>query len=268
MGEHEVVEELVPWFDGGDLSPGERERVERHISTCADCRGLLEQARLQRDHLARHSMADTLAHVDPVLLTEFAEHPARLDAQTREWIEGKLEECAACQEAYASLLAVNAALDRRAAPAPAPAARAWAWLAGSVLRPAPALAYLLLLAVVAPALILSDRRVGAPATLAPIVVVPDTIVMLLETRLVAADLTGKLRFTVGLTRSGEKIWERAVENREFELRDGRAVLPVVLRTGALQSGREHEISIRAVLPGDPLDGQPLFRRRLIVEESS
>ena len=46
--------------------------------------------------------------------------------------------------------------------------------------------------------------------------------------------------------------------------NGRGSLVLVLSTGELDRGAPHEIAIRAMQPGDPLDGQALFRRTFVV----
>ncbi len=291
MTEHEAIEQLIPWYETGSLLAEERARVERHLPSCAACRELLDHAHAQRSMLRRKGPA-FLAHVDPVLLTEFAERPGDLDLATRRWIERKLEECETCREAYALLGDVAASL----APARVPARRRsglWEWLGATVLRPAPALAYLLLVGVLVPYVLLRESGGGAPLSTAPIFVVPaestlrdeagpqvtpplvvpmpegpdDSVILMLRTSIVEADLRGgALPLRVQLRRGSETVWSKGIAPGELDFREGPGVLPLVLRAGTLHAGEDYEVSIRAVLAGDPLDGQALFRRRLAMEK--
>lgn len=299
MTEHEVVEQLLPWYGTGRVSAEERGRIEEHLASCAECREVLEQVREHASVLSRRSVRSLTRHVDPVLLTEFAERPETLDAETRRWIEAKLRECETCREANARLHEV----ERSLAPAKEAAVsrrwnRFWAGLRASVLHPVPALAYLLLLALVAPLALRRDAggRVGdaAPMSTAPFVTVTGesavregegssdgaeplvlrlpaernhALVVVLATSLVESDLReGKLPLQVELRRGGAVLWSQRVGPDDLRFRDSRAELPLVLRGDALGAGTDYEVELRVVLPGDPLDGQALFRRRLVMED--
>lgn len=37
-GDHEYIEKLLPWFVNGTLDATERERVQRHLDSCKDCK--------------------------------------------------------------------------------------------------------------------------------------------------------------------------------------------------------------------------------------
>ncbi len=295
MTEHETLEALVPGFEDGTLAPADRARLERHLTDCRDCRELLELARMQREILGRRGADVLLAHVDPVLLTEYSERPESLEPETRRWIEEKLRECRACGEAYARLVEVRS--PREVEPAPVPTTSRilpWIWerLAATILRPAPALAYLALLALLGPFLLVRERGDDAPIASGPVLVVPgetgtrdggdgaeipplgvpattdpgQAVVLLLETEIVETDLRdGRMGLALELRQGDRVVASRAVSIRDFEFRDGHGLLPLVVRAGALRPGDSYEVSVRAVRPGDPLDGEPLFRRRLRVE---
>ena len=242
-----------------------------------------------REILGRRGMRSVLAHVDPALLTEYAERPEELEPETRRWIEQKLEECETCREAHALLREVASSLEPKQE-----RFRPLAWLrdrlGATVLRPAPALAYLVALMVLVPYLLVRERSIDAPFVTAPVLALRSeptvrdeggdasppleiaspqgdrgTVVLLLETDLVEADLReGRMKLALELRRGDEVLESREVGARDFEFRDGRGVLPLVLRTKTLQEASDLEVSVRALLPGDPLDGQPLFRRHLRV----
>jgi hypothetical protein len=260
---------------------------------------MLEHVRAHASVLARRSVASLTRHVDPVLLTEFAERPETLDAQTRQWIERKLKECEICGEAYARLREVEQSLAPMSMPV---VSQRWKrlreWLAATILHPVPALAYLLLLALLAPFVLMRNTGNGGagapPLATAPVVVVTGestargeqgggagaepvvlrlpsdpsgALVVLLSTSLVESDLRGgKLPLQVELRRAGTLVWSKRIGAEDLQYQEGRAELPLVLRGEALRAGNDYELDIRAVLPGDPLDGQALFRRRVVMEE--
>lgn len=43
---HQVIEELLPWYTNGTLTPAEKLAVERHLEQCPACRTELEQCRV------------------------------------------------------------------------------------------------------------------------------------------------------------------------------------------------------------------------------
>jgi anti-sigma factor RsiW len=48
MLEHREVSSLIPWYVNARIGDGERQRVEAHLRTCAECRGeLLQQRQVQ-----------------------------------------------------------------------------------------------------------------------------------------------------------------------------------------------------------------------------
>lgn len=65
--EHQEAGELLPWFVTGRLEGEERERVGRHLESCADCREEADRCRELADHLRPW---DQLAPTP---------HPAQLD---------------------------------------------------------------------------------------------------------------------------------------------------------------------------------------------
>lgn len=170
----------------------------------------------------------------------------------------------------------------------------WAWLASTVLQPVPALAYLLI-AVVGLSLLWtgrSDRDAGEAAGVARVVALageralrdePDggppaprvvdagddpgaPVVVELVTELTAADLE-RMDFELAVERDGRTLRAERVAREAFALRDGKAVLPLALRPAALGLGVPLRIALRAVRPGDPVDGQELYVGRLEFREN-
>lgn len=279
MAEHELAR-LIPWYANGTLPPDESVELERHLKTCADCRALLEQARTNRELAAGADATRHLEHVDPRLLTQYAESPGSLDDETIAWIESRLRACADCREALARLEEVAASLSAsRAADKPSLLRRLWDGLAGSVLQPVPALAYLLaLFAVVswygwfrgpdgtlAPPIgdlsaiaVDADRawRSDEPVPPEEVLELPaGTVVLEARTDLDAEDVVRAERFEAELLLDGEVVSRQRLDADGF-------LIPVVLHADALLAGRDYVLVIRFVGAGHPLDGQPFFRKTL------
>lgn len=292
-GDDVHVDLLVPWYVNGTLEADERARLEAHLETCGRCRDLLRQ------HGALEAGADSgslepAEHVPAELLVRYADAPALLDREIRAWIASRVARCQTCGEALARLQALEGALVEPAAATPARgfSARAlWEALAGSVLRPIPALAYLLLLALLVPTIWLVDDEgsEGAPfhaplrvdlagerASRAPggriePIELPATtgapILLHLQTEMVPVDLDpARSRFVLALERDGRALWSEPRSAGDFLVDDGRVVLPLVLDPGRLRAGAVYAIVLRADRPGDPIDGQALFRRTFVLPE--
>ncbi|HKQ62664.1 MAG TPA: hypothetical protein VJS92_15345, partial [Candidatus Polarisedimenticolaceae bacterium] len=100
----------------------------------------------------------------------------------------------------------------------------------------------------------------------PLVLARDgPVVLELETELTAADLADPaLSYAVELYAGPRRLVSQSRTGRDFELRAGKAVVSLLLDPARLAAGTDHEVVLRARKPGDPLDGQPLFRRSLRV----
>lgn len=290
MSDHDRIAALLPWYANGSLDADERAAVERHVEGCPSCSALLEQARGQSNfvRIARETRGD---HIEPSLLTRFVEAPESLEPEARDRIEATLASCRTCREARDLLLDVGARLEQaesardRAGSAVRPSL--WDRLAATLLRPAPALAYLLALVILAPALLVSLRGknvpIGAPAAVvrttgesalrdvdgdtietAPLRLSADgPTLLILETGLAPTDLE-RLGFEIELVRGERLLWSRPTSGQEFVVDDGQVRLPLMLRTDRLRHSVDHQVILRVRRDGDALDGQPLFRRHLQV----
>ena len=293
MSEKHEIAQLIPWYANGSLEASERERVERHLAECDPCRDLLRQAKEHLSLAALDRPPESMEHVQPRLLTQYVEDPESLELETVRWIEQKLETCDTCREAAAVLREVGEGLAETGPVQESPGLldRAWQALASTVLRPEPAIAYLAALLVLAPLVWMwrasgdgaavdpfsTPSTIGVPGERATrdepgalppppleIAVTPGHAVLLeLRTDLTSADLLDPgLAFDLELRRDGEVVWSEPREKDEFFIRNGRAVLTVLFDVGTADDSAVHEIVIRARKPGNPLDGQALFRRSL------
>jgi anti-sigma factor RsiW len=287
------VAELIPWYANGTLEEGERKLVEEHLAGCEACRDRLDDVRSFSRGMRSAPASELRDHVDARLLTDYVERPGSLEPETVRFVEARLEACETCREAHARLVEVAQALDAGRARVveverrPA-LERLWTFLASTVLRPAPALAYLLALALLVPVIWLArpgappegiaatptrvavegDRatRAGAPGgtAAAPLEISASasTVLLELETELEPGDLERIQSLTIELRRGDVMLWSAPAPTADVLLRNGRVVVPVVLRPGGLAGRGDHEILLRVSRPGDPLDGQALFRRKL------
>ena len=294
------VAELIPWYANGTLEEEERRLVEEHLGVCAACRALLDDARSFSSGMRSAQASELREHIDARLLTDYVERPGSLEPETLRFVEARLEACETCREAHARLVEVAHALDAgRRAPLVEVERRPllerlWSFLASTVLRPAPALAYLLALALLVPVLWLARpgappegiaamptriavegeraTRAGAPggASTAPLEIPASasTVLLELETELEPGDLARVPAFTVELRLGENLLWSAPASTENAFVRNARVVVPVVLQPGGLARGVDLTILLRASRPGDPLDGQALFRRKLrvVVEE--
>ncbi len=313
MSIHQRVSTLLAWYAAGTLDDGDRALVENHVEQCPECHDALALA-LQQAELARDGNLDEhLEHLHPLLLVQFADDPAALDDDTRRYVQSRLDTCDACRGAYERLREVDEAIARehvtgsasesvtesvkdaaRAlrdhdAAAPGPLRRFFDLLGATVLRPAPALAYLVMLAVLLPALWLSrdaaDRPVLMPAPVlsvigdtavrsdgsggqvAPAPLAVDAAQHLVQLWLVtgfdAAVLEHVESFEVALARDGRVIWRSSRSKRELVAVGTDLVLPLVFDASQLAMGKTYELTITAVAPGSLLDGKAIWKRGIV-----
>ena len=285
------VAELIPWYVNGTLEEEKRKLVEEHLAECASCRARLDDARSFSRGMRSAPASELREHVDARLLTDYVERRGTLEPDTVRWVETRLAACETCREAHARLVEVSHALEggtARAVERRPLIEGLWSFLAATVLRPAPALAYLLALALLVPVIWLArpvtppegiaatptrvavegDRatRAGAPGgtSAAPLEISASasTVLLELETELEPGDLERIQSLTIELRRGDVLLWSAPAPTADVLVRNGRVVVPVVLRPGGLARGDDHEILLRVSRPGDPLDGQALFRRKL------
>lgn len=149
----EAVRLLIPWIaanpDAAALT--EREEVEAHVAACEEC---AEQLAFAMRLAEEPAPADW--HPEAASLTDYADAPHRLGAAARARLEAHLGTCPACAESVAALRAIA---PPQTGEHPGLLARWWQILAGGVLRPIPAAAYLAA-AVAAGALLITTHRSG------------------------------------------------------------------------------------------------------------
>ena len=291
MDARDHVASLLPWYVQGTLAEKERVRVERHLQSCRGCADLREQAAELKDLYASTPFALLEEHPQAQLLGEVADDPAALGPETVRWVLAHAAACVACGDALAACRALLAELEPRAAgPVPAPAsarfaARVRRLLAGPILRPLPALAYLLaLIALAIPAYRhLSEPGIetGVIAELPREIVVTDdlvrdatgpgaaidlprggAVILRLQTGIDREDLQDPgAAFRVEIRRDGEVIWS---ERRTGAAFDPDGTIRITLDRHRLVAERPHLVAIVYEKPGDPMHGRVVFRRAFVV----
>ncbi|MCP3981563.1 MAG: hypothetical protein GY716_19870 [bacterium] len=287
---HDPFVDLLPWYAAGTLPEQDRRAVDAHLEQCASCRELVQADRTMARLPAEDLTSDADEHVSPALLTHYAEDPDSLGQETRSWVANRLARCEICREAFEHLCEIGEEL--AAAEEPRVVARPvverspglWERLRMTLLHPVPALAYLALALAFSALWLLGDRPAG-PVAPARVVLVPgdravraegdgeatplrvelpragEPVVLQLATELSEADLADDATsYALEMHRGAEPVWSVARTGVEFRWSDGRAVLDVVVDPGAVEAGIEYRIVVRAVRPGDPIDGEALFGR--------
>jgi hypothetical protein len=267
----------LAWHAAGNSAPAERAEIEFHLERCRDCRDLLAQARLQAELADTGLDLETLLAepVAPDLLIEYAEQPERLDPDVRREVESKLQR---------DLLSRSALEKLRKTEKPQPVVERAANVAPFWLRPAAAATYLAAAAVLAGALLLRTPD-GAPIVLPGTLVVASERVdrnltgapseaaipvsgptwLELRTDLSQEDLADPdLTYRVSLERNGLAQWTETRRGADFRFQPPHAVLSLLVLTERLEREVEYQLVIRAIKPGDPLDRQALFVRRVVV----
>jgi hypothetical protein len=114
----------------------------------------------------------------------------------------------------------------------------------------------------------ASRAESGAEPVAPLVLEQGRGAVLLEllTELTPEDLARPgLDWSVELARDGETVWSERHEAGGLGTREGAVVVPVVLDPDRLDAGDGYDLSLRIRRPGDPLDGQALFRRAIAVK---
>lgn len=290
MNSHDDIRALLPWYANGTLEPAERERVESHVDACADCAAELADHRRQRE-AATTSPEPHTEHVSSRLLVQFVEARDTLDAESVAFVEATVARCGVCREALDRLEEVERSLalaDRDAAAAPVERDRGGlrAWFeafVGTVLHPVPAVAYLLIAAVAVPLAwrasgvdvptaspfppvveldgARASRSEGAEANAFDVGDAPVSLRLAVE--LAPGEIAAIGAFEIALVRDGVDVTVERRAAADFESRDDGAVLWVALDPRSLDRGVAYVLEVRAVRPGDPIDGQALFRRSVL-----
>lgn len=278
-GHDDSIAEAIPWVANGSATDQERRRVESHLPTCEACRELMDQAL----ELASPGIDATElgGHPPAAILQTLVEEPGRILEETRDRLEAHLRDCAACRSAVEALGDLE--LGREARPGTV-GKGPWSWLAGTILSPVMAAAYLLTLAVglgwfvtdrpsprdgtgiLPPAIplpgevIFRDAPGGeSPPILLDLPPAPDKPVHLsLETDIDDSDLGDPAAsFEIRLTQSERIVWSRSVPGSDFS-KMGR--LDLLLPSALLRAAPVTRIEILLDNPGDPMHGETLYIR--------
>lgn len=281
----------IPWYAAGTLPNEQRAAVASHLERCASCRALLDQARLQ---LAAADLPSLLAGpIDASLLVRYAEEPDSLDPHTRSWIETKLDSDELSRDALARLRELDASAPAGLVPLRvASQVGIWRRLSQTVLSPAPAFVYLAA-AVVCGVLLLNQERGLSPRvsggvwlvepertargpndrqSVAPLEIEAEpsshgVVVLQLVTDLSQADIAAEqARYRLSLSSQSQQLWSTERRGAEFVWSPPHAVLGVAIVISEFERGVVYDLELGAIKPGDPLDGQVLFRRQLIIRE--
>jgi len=163
MESHDRIVTLIPDYVVDALPAADCEAVRRHVEQCAACRELVQTAIELRETLPA-GLERLLDHPHAALIDAFAAGEASgLEPSTADWVRSHVSSCDTCRETVDRLRAPQ----QQAAREPPKSRRPrhlGAWIAGVLLQPALAAAYLLLLALALPFAVrgLLPRPVPAP----------------------------------------------------------------------------------------------------------
>ena len=291
MSAREHVASLIPWYVKGTLAGADRTRVEQHLQACRGCAGLLEQAAELKEIYSAVPPAAFEEHPQAQLLGEVAEDPDALEPEAVRWVLSHAAGCAGCGEALAACRALLAEAEPQPRSAAAMAAsiglaeRARRLPAIPLLRPLPALAYLLAMAALAiPAfrhltgpgigsgaiaelpgeIVMTDELVRAGEVPRAAIEVPrgGAVVLTLRTAIDRQDLQDPgAAFRVEIRSGAEVIW---AERRAGAAFDPDGTIRIVVDRRRLVADRPHVVAIVYEKAGDPMDGRSLFQRAFVV----
>jgi len=280
----ERIESLLPWYVAAGVDEEQRRQVESLLAEDGSARELEEVARVLYEATQQVSK-DSPAPLHPQLLVEYAEDPNALDPDARRRIEAELRTDPLAEDLLDILRhlepddAEDAALPESGSGL---ATRVWSLLAASILRPVPALVYLLALLFVVPLLWLLPPASESPSFVLPHPVTLESDVLFRGTEPGAAtpvELSGRspllleltldlssaertdpdLLLHVAVTRDAERLLERT--RRVDDLIDGR--LPVLLHLPGVpdvHGGATFAVRVTARRAGEPEPGVEIFRR--------
>jgi hypothetical protein len=270
------------------LGDDERREIDAHLDSCESCRALAEQARELRAILPTAGDEILLGHIQAGHLTRYAARPEDLDPRLASWIEDHLRSCDACRDAVEVLRETGPVERGPDLPTPSRSregASLWSRLTRTVLHPAPALAYLVLLVAVI-GLWVGGRGPTTPSASDIELLTPGfslypeeryrseggheaepveielgaggDVVLRVHTEIddrILDDETAAFRLEI----SGDG---ETVTSRRFE-RSGLSdlgVLSLRLRAGVLRPGPVYRIEVRLDQPGSPRHDEVLFER--------
>ena len=268
------AELLLIGYATGTLDEQERRAFERALAEHPEWLPRLADARRFAELFEGHALDSARSPVSAELLVDYVERRDELEPSTVAAIEAELERSPTAREALDCLERLDAPVER------VERRSLWERLRETLLAPTPALAYLLLL-VLLPALWWGSREatVGMPERLvvpgervvrdsgqteiAPLEVDRAVVQLELQSELTLEDMAER-RWAIEIVDSaGETIERWPVEGspRTFE---GKARFDFMVDLRSRRSGERLVVRVVADAPGDPLDGQALFRRELRV----
>jgi len=245
--DHEHVASMIGDYAMDRLGDDEKSELEGHLGSCASCRALLEQARELKEVLPAAGSEALLAHVQAEHLTRYARDPRALEPRLTSWIEEHLQSCTPCREAVEIVrdLESDGKPERepsRTAPRP-DRVTLWDWLARTLLHPAPAMAYLVLLVAVVGVWI---GEAGRDLHLRVHTEIDDRIL---------ADEAAAFRLEI--SGDGQGVASRHLDR--VELSD-LGILDLKLSREALRAGESYRLEVRLDHPASSRHDEVLFER--------
>jgi anti-sigma factor RsiW len=148
MADHDSIFTLIPYYANGTLSPEERRSVEQHLEECAECRALFEETVMTKE-LGLTEPDELLDHPHPQHLESFAVDSSSMEPAAAEWVRGHVERCGICRDALRILQ--SSAEEVVGEGGPRKRRTIWMFLGATILHPAAAAAYLIMIVLVIPA---------------------------------------------------------------------------------------------------------------------
>jgi hypothetical protein len=288
--DHEHVASMIGDYAMDRLGDDEKGELEGHLGSCASCRALLEQARELKEVLPGAGSEALLAHVQAEHLTRYARNPRALEPRLTSWIEEHLQSCTPCREA----VEIVRDLESDGKPGGEPSLTTprpdrvtlWDWLARTLLRPVPAMAYLVLLVAVV-GLWIGGRDSSTPAPHTNIELLLPGVSLYPEERFrsgesheaepveiafeagrdlylrvhteiddrILADAAAAFRLEI--SGGGQDVASRRLDR--FELSD-LGILSLKLRGEALRAGESYRVEVRLDHPASSRHDEVLFER--------
>jgi hypothetical protein len=283
-------ERLVPWLPTEALDEEERRDAEAFAGEDGEGAELRALAEAIDREAREYGLDHLLEEPHPELLRRWVADPQSLAEDARRIVERSLGSSEETRALVAILREVQRELERgevSAAEARPPVSREfwrriWEGLAGTVLAPAPALAYLVLLAIALPLFVgrqgdeaaappaarvarvrtlEGEVSLRGPARRAPLTVEAARGAMLLE---LALDLEPAMRapdarFEARLLAEGKTLWKTARPPDDLGEDD---TLALLLEPEGLEEGEVYRLEVRFRRSLDPLDGEPVFSRQV------
>ncbi|MBN2275524.1 MAG: zf-HC2 domain-containing protein, partial [Bacteroidales bacterium] len=107
------VLDLLPWYVTGSLPAEENAMVEKHLAACESCSKEVEKMKWLTE---AYELAEK--HINPVILTVYAENKKELSKPVIQQIKNHLAICPECQKELEILTEVNRSLETQVAGSP------------------------------------------------------------------------------------------------------------------------------------------------------